>query len=93
VGARADAESLGIGRFIALFGVAVLNGVVMITAVNHLRAEGRGLRDAVLAGRGRAQAGADDGARRRARIRPMAISHAPAPRSSGPWPPSSSAAS
>jgi cobalt-zinc-cadmium resistance protein CzcA len=36
--------------FIALFGVAVLNGVVLIAAVNRLRDEGRDLRSAVLAG-------------------------------------------
>jgi cobalt-zinc-cadmium resistance protein CzcA len=36
--------------FIALFGVAVLNGVVLVTAVNRLREEGRELRDAVLSG-------------------------------------------
>jgi cobalt-zinc-cadmium resistance protein CzcA len=39
--------------FIALFGVAVLNGVVLIAAVNHLREEGKMLRDAILAGAGR----------------------------------------
>ena len=39
--------------FIALFGVAVLNGVVMIAAVNQLRVDNVGLRDAVLAGAGR----------------------------------------
>lgn len=39
--------------FIALFGVAVLNGVVLIAAVNHLREEGAGLREAILAGAGR----------------------------------------
>jgi len=39
--------------FIALFGVAVLNGVVMIAAVNQLRADNTGLRDAVLTGAGR----------------------------------------
>jgi cobalt-zinc-cadmium resistance protein CzcA len=38
--------------FVALFGVAVLNGVVMIAAVNGLRAHGRDLRDAVLQGAG-----------------------------------------
>jgi cobalt-zinc-cadmium resistance protein CzcA len=38
--------------FIALFGVAVLNGVVMIAAINALRGEGRGLRGAVLEGAG-----------------------------------------
>ena len=38
--------------FIALFGVAVLNGVVMIAAVNKLREEGRALRDAILEGAG-----------------------------------------
>ena len=36
--------------FIALFGVAVLNGVVLITAVNRLREHGQALRPAVLAG-------------------------------------------
>jgi len=36
--------------FIALFGVAVLNGVVMLAAVNRLRADGMGLRAAVLEG-------------------------------------------
>ncbi|MFN2397771.1 MAG: efflux RND transporter permease subunit [Gemmatimonadaceae bacterium] len=36
--------------FIALFGVAVLNGVVMVTYVNQLRAAGRGLREAVTHG-------------------------------------------
>ncbi len=36
--------------FIALFGVAVLNGVVMITSVNRLREQGMGLRLAVLTG-------------------------------------------
>jgi cobalt-zinc-cadmium resistance protein CzcA len=36
--------------FIALFGVAVLNGVVLIAALNRLREEGLGLRDATLVG-------------------------------------------
>ncbi|MDE3156518.1 MAG: efflux RND transporter permease subunit [Acidobacteriota bacterium] len=36
--------------FIALFGVAVLNGVVLITAVNRLREGGQALRPAVLEG-------------------------------------------
>lgn len=36
--------------FIALFGVAVLNGVVLITYVNQLRAAGHGLHDAVREG-------------------------------------------
>ncbi len=38
--------SAGVG-FIALFGVAVLNGVVMVSYINHLRAEGRSVADAV----------------------------------------------
>ena len=38
--------------FIALFGVAVLNGVVLVTAVNRLREDGVHLREAVLAGAG-----------------------------------------
>ena len=36
--------------FIALFGVAVLNGVVLVAAVNKLREEGAGLRHSILAG-------------------------------------------
>jgi cobalt-zinc-cadmium resistance protein CzcA len=36
--------------FIALFGVAVLNGVVLIAYINQLRAEGLGLTDAVREG-------------------------------------------
>jgi cobalt-zinc-cadmium resistance protein CzcA len=36
--------------FIALFGVAVLNGVVLVTAVNQRRAAGTPLREAVLGG-------------------------------------------
>jgi len=38
--------------FIALFGVAVLNGVVLVTAVNRLREEGTDLRTAVLTAAG-----------------------------------------
>ena len=38
--------------FIALFGVAVLNGVVLVAAVNRLREEGETLRQAVLNGAG-----------------------------------------
>ena len=41
--------SAGVG-FIALFGVAVLNGVVMVSYINRLRAEGRSLADAVREG-------------------------------------------
>ena len=41
--------SAGVG-FIALFGVAVLNGVVMVSYINRLRAEGRSLADAVKEG-------------------------------------------
>lgn len=36
--------------FIALFGVAVLNGVVLVSYINSLRAEGRSIRDAVYTG-------------------------------------------
>ena len=38
--------------FIALFGVAVLNGVVLVTAINGLRRGGEGLRQSVLTGAG-----------------------------------------
>ncbi len=41
--------SAGVG-FIALFGVAVLNGVVMVSYINQLRKEGKSLEDAVLQG-------------------------------------------
>jgi cobalt-zinc-cadmium resistance protein CzcA len=41
--------SAGVG-FIALSGVAVLNGVMMVTFINQLRAEGKGVRDAVIDG-------------------------------------------
>ena len=58
--------------FIALFGVAVLNGIVMIAAINRLREEGHlELRPVDPAGRGDApQAGHDDGPRGRPRLRP-----------------------
>jgi cobalt-zinc-cadmium resistance protein CzcA len=36
--------------FIALFGVAVLNGVVLVTYINQVRAEGVNLQDAVIRG-------------------------------------------
>lgn len=41
--------SAGVG-FIALFGVAVLNGVVMVSYINHLRDEGKSIADAVREG-------------------------------------------
>ena len=41
--------SAGVG-FIALFGVAVLNGVVMISYINELRHRGRSLEEAVTIG-------------------------------------------
>ena len=41
--------SAGIG-FIALFGVAVLNGVVMLSFINQLRDEGKSVSDAVMEG-------------------------------------------
>ena len=41
--------SSGVG-FIALFGVAVLNGVVMVSFINQLRESGHSLRDAVIEG-------------------------------------------
>jgi cobalt-zinc-cadmium resistance protein CzcA len=36
--------------FIALFGVAMLNGVVLVSSINRLRGRGRPIREAVLAG-------------------------------------------
>ncbi len=41
--------SAGVG-FIALFGVAMLNGVVMVSYINQLRKEGMGLKEAVIKG-------------------------------------------
>jgi len=41
--------SAGVG-FIALFGIAVLNGVVMVSYINELRVGGRSLRDSVTQG-------------------------------------------
>jgi heavy metal efflux system protein len=41
--------SAGIG-FIALFGVAVLNGVVMVSFINQLREEGAPLEEAIMEG-------------------------------------------
>jgi len=41
--------SAGVG-FIALFGVAMLNGVVMVSYINQLRQEGKPLREAVIEG-------------------------------------------
>lgn len=41
--------SAGVG-FIALFGVAVLNGLVMVSYINNLRQEGKPLTDAVMVG-------------------------------------------
>jgi cobalt-zinc-cadmium resistance protein CzcA len=41
--------SAGVG-FIALFGVAVLNGVVMLSFINQLRDEGKSVRDSVMEG-------------------------------------------
>ena len=39
-------------RCMALFGVAVLNGVVMIAAINRLREDGLSIRDAIIEGAG-----------------------------------------
>lgn len=36
--------------FIALFGVAVLNGIVLVNSINQLRAEGQATREAVMSG-------------------------------------------
>src|SRR6059058_3783725 len=41
--------SAGVG-FIALSGIAVLNGILLISFINQLRREGRGVRDAVIEG-------------------------------------------
>ena len=60
--------SAGVG-FIALFGVAVLNGVVMVSYINKLREEGKSVADAVTRGcRNAAATGADDGAGGKSRI-------------------------
>jgi len=61
--------SAGVG-FIALFGVAVLNGVVMVSYVNKLREEGRSVADAVREGAETRLPGADDGAGRQSGVYP-----------------------
>ena len=56
--------------FIALSGVAVLNGLVMLNHIKQLRGEGLGREEAVRQGaHGPAAAGGDDGAGRLARLR------------------------
>jgi cobalt-zinc-cadmium resistance protein CzcA len=53
VGLYASGQNLSVAAsvgFIALFGVAVLNGVVMVSYFNQLRREGASLEDAVLRG-------------------------------------------
>ncbi|MDR3396786.1 MAG: CusA/CzcA family heavy metal efflux RND transporter [Pandoraea sp.] len=50
---RLTGETLNVASavgFIALFGVAVQNGIIMIANINRVRAEGLALRDAVIAG-------------------------------------------
>lgn len=61
--------SAGVG-FIALFGVAVLNGLVWVSAVEHLRLEGIEPHAAARGGRGPIAADPDDGPGRRTRIYP-----------------------
>ena len=57
--------------FIALFGIAVLNGVVMVSSINDLRAGGADLYAATLDGAAsRIRPGAHDGPGRRLRLRP-----------------------
>src|SRR5258708_2354474 len=51
--------------FIALFGVAMLNGVVLVSSINQLRNDGESIRHAVLSGAQTAFAtGPDDSLRR-----------------------------
>ena len=55
--------------FIALFGIAVLNGVVMVSHINLLRKEGKNVEEAVHRGcLGSTAAGADYGPRRKSRV-------------------------
>jgi cobalt-zinc-cadmium resistance protein CzcA len=84
--ARHDAERVERVGFIALFGVAVLNAVLMLAQINRLRREdGWSLRDAVLEGAREPHApGADDG--HRGRLRPDAghAGHGPGQRRAAP---------
>ena len=67
--------------FIALFGVAVLNGVVMVSYFNELRREGMNVGSAVIKGAVLAAApGAHHRQRRRARPDPDALRHRPGQR-------------
>jgi cobalt-zinc-cadmium resistance protein CzcA len=56
--------------FIALFGIAVLNGVVLLTTIKKLRAKGVGPLEAADSARSRASRGGDDRDRRGARVLP-----------------------
>ena len=67
--------SAGVG-FIALFGVAVLNGVVLLTYISQLRQQGLSVEEAVREGANtQAQARTHDGARRQLRIYPYGVVH------------------
>ena len=67
--------SAGVG-FIALSGVAVLNGIVLVSFIRNLLDEGRPLDEAIVDGALDAAASrADDGARRLARLRADGVQH------------------
>ncbi len=74
--------------FIALLGIAVLNGVVLVSYFNQLHAEGLALIEMRDAGRAAAAAaGADDRSHHRVRAGAAAVrDRARARRSSGRWP-------
>jgi cobalt-zinc-cadmium resistance protein CzcA len=63
--------------FIALLGIAVLNGVVMVTYFNQLLARGMGIAEVVVEGASAAAPGADDRQHRRLRPGPDAVRDRP----------------
>ena len=78
--------------FIALSGVAVLNGLVMVSFINQLRREGLGRDAAILRAVSCAEAGAHDGDGGVAGLRADGRRTAPVPRCRNHWQQSSSAA-
>jgi cobalt-zinc-cadmium resistance protein CzcA len=64
--------------FIALWGIAVLNGVVLVSYISSLRADGKTVTEAIVEGTGaRLPAGADDGDRRDAGPDPFLFATGP----------------
>jgi cobalt-zinc-cadmium resistance protein CzcA len=72
--------------FIALLGIAVLNGVVLVSYFNQLHAEGLPLVECVTQGAPSLAPGADDRCITAFGLIPLLFATGPAPRSSARWP-------